>query len=58
MDKDELLVAVFRILYELAVKQERMCKQQDLCILVFSVLLATVMVGVAGTIMYYIKYRR
>lgn len=52
-DRDELLYALFNILYELAKKQEVMCKQQDLCILVFSVLLATVIVGFAGTIMYY-----
>jgi len=53
MDRDELIVAVFRILYELAIKQERMCKQQDLCILVGSILIATLMVGLIGTGIYF-----
>jgi len=53
MDSNDLLVALFRVMYELAVKQERMCHQQDLCILVGSILIITLMVGLIGTIVYF-----
>ncbi len=53
MDRDELLYGIFRILYELNNRQEVICKQQELCIFVFSVLLVTVIVGFIGTVMYY-----
>ena len=53
MDSNELLVALFRVLYEMAVKQEQICKQQDLCILVGSILIATAMVGGIGTSIYF-----
>jgi hypothetical protein len=53
VDRDELLVSIFRILYEIAIKQEQMCKQQDLCITVGSILIATVMVGGIGASIYF-----
>jgi hypothetical protein len=53
VDRDELLFGLFSILHALNNRQEVMCKQQELCIFVFSFLLVTVVVGFIGTVIYY-----